>query len=81
MFCFKGYHDCFICISVYSFSTFAKFSEKLTFLIPWYAHEYNVRNFSFSENFLYVLDEVSLMLMRNLKFRNDAWMDISAILS
>ena len=32
------------------FSTYAKFSEKLTFLIPW------VRNVSFSENFAYVLN-------------------------
>ena len=43
-----------------SFSTFAKFSEKLTFLIP-YTHTYvcvsGVRNISFSENFANVLKE------------------------
>ena len=33
-------------------STYAKLSEKLTFLIPWYAHAYQgVRDVSFSENF------------------------------
>ena len=35
----------------YSFSTYAKFSKKLTFLIP-YQEE-----ISFSENFAYVLNE------------------------
>ena len=35
------------------FSTYAKFSEKLTFLIPWYAH---VRTWKFA----YVLNEWSL---------------------
>ena len=34
-------------------STYAKFSEKLTFLTSWYAH---VRVCSFSENFAYVLN-------------------------
>ena len=38
-----------------------KFSEKLTFLTPWYAHVHTcayqgVRNVSFSENFAYVLN-------------------------
>ena len=35
-------------------STYAKFSEKLTFLTPWYAE---VKNVNFSENFAYVLNE------------------------
>ena len=43
----------------HSFSTYAKFSEKLTFLNPWYAHIHvsrtcahqGVRNASFSEKF------------------------------
>ena len=34
------------------------FSEKLTFLTPWYACAYQeVSNVSFSENFAYVLNE------------------------
>ena len=39
-----------------SFSTCRTFSKKLTFLTPWYAH---VRNVSFSENFVYVINEWS----------------------
>ena len=38
----------------HSFSTYAKFSEKLTFLTPWYEH---ARNFDFSENFASALNE------------------------
>ena len=48
----------------YSFSTYAKFSEKRIFLTPWYVHTFvyqGVRNVSFSENFLYVLNEWSLI--------------------
>ena len=45
----------------HSFSTYAEFSEKLTFLTPWLrtsACAYQeVRNDSFSENFAYVLNE------------------------
>ena len=43
----------------HSFSTFAKFSEKSTFLILRYAHVrvLGVRNLSFSENFAYVLNK------------------------
>ena len=33
-----------------------KFSQKLTFLKPWYAYQ-EVRNVSFSENFAYVINE------------------------
>ena len=44
------------------FSTYAKFSEKPTFLTPWYVHVHTcvyqgVRNVSFSENVAYVLNE------------------------
>ena len=39
----------------HSFSTCAKFSEKLTFLTPWYVPVR--RNVSFSKNFAYVLNE------------------------
>ena len=39
----------------HSFSTFAKFSEKLTFLTPWNAN--TPWNVSFSENFALVLNE------------------------
>ena len=49
---------------VHPFSTYTKFSEKLTFLTPWYAHIRvrirEVRNVSFSENFAYVLNAWSL---------------------
>ena len=42
------------------FSTYAKFSEKLTFVTPRYAHVrvriMGVRNVSFSENFAYVVN-------------------------
>ena len=35
---FGGYY--YDCVEKdYSFTTFAKFSEKLTFIAPWYAHE------------------------------------------
>ena len=36
----KNYHRCRITTADWdhSFSTYAKFSEKLTFLTPWYAH-------------------------------------------
>ena len=47
----------------HSFSIYAKFSEKLTFLIPWFASwgwGGRIRNFRFSENFSYVLNERSL---------------------
>ena len=43
-----------------SFSTYAKFAEKLTFLHPLYAHISvqikGLRNASFSENFAYALN-------------------------
>ena len=47
-------------------STYAIFSEKLTFLITWYAHVrtwayQGVRNVSFSNNFAYVLNEWPLV--------------------
>ena len=45
------------------FSTFPKFSEKLTFLTPWYAHVrvyQGLRNASFSESFGNVLNKWSL---------------------
>ena len=42
-------------------STYAKFSEKLTFLSPWYAHVLvrirGLEMFFFSENVAYVLNE------------------------
>ena len=46
----------------HSFSALAKFSEKLIFLTPWYAHTHTcayqgVRNVSFSKNFANVLNE------------------------
>ena len=45
----------------HSFNTYGKFSEKRTFLTPWYAHVctcayHGVKNVSFSENFAYVLN-------------------------
>ena len=47
----------------HSFSTYAKFSEKLTFLAPWYTHVtcayQGVRNNNFSENFACVRNEWS----------------------
>ena len=45
-------------------STYATFSEKLTFLTPWYAHVrayQGVRNVSFSENIAYVRNGWSLI--------------------
>ena len=49
------------------FSKYAKFSEKLTFLTPCFAHErtcayQGVRIVSFSENFAYVLNGWSLVV-------------------
>ena len=56
-----------------SFSTLAKFSEKLTVLTPWYGHAcvsyQGVRNLSFSENLANVLNEWWLCISDNLKFR------------
>ena len=46
-----------IIIRDHSFSTCTKFSEKPTFLTPWYAQYQGVRNISFSEYFAYVLNE------------------------
>ena len=44
------------------FSTYAKCSKKLTFITSWYAYVRNgVRNVSFSENFVYVLNGYSEM--------------------
>ena len=76
-------HDCIqpaggLLIALYvnwdhSFSTFAKFSEKLIVLTPWYIRTrtcayQRVRNISFSENFAYVLNEWPLAnLIRNNK--------------
>ena len=44
----------------HSFSTYAKFSEKLKFDIPWYAHVTHIQgvgNVSFTEDFAYVLND------------------------
>ena len=41
-----------------SFNTYAKFSEKLIFVTPWFAHG-RVRNNSFLENFAHVVNEWS----------------------
>ena len=49
----------------YSFSTYAKYSEKLIFLTPSYCAYQGVRNVSFSENFAHVLNEWSLMMIMN----------------
>ena len=57
----------FACMNIsmrdYSFSMYAKFSEKLTILNPWItrtcAYQW-VRNVSFSQNFVYVPNEWSL---------------------
>ena len=46
----------------HSFSTYAKFSEKVTFLTPWYAHQQRVRNV---ENFAYVLNQSSFLRSEN----------------
>ena len=44
-------------------SMYAKFSEKLTFLIPWRTCAYQgVKNVGFSENFVYALNVWSVML-------------------
>ena len=47
-----------------SFITFAKFSEKLTFLTPWYTHvsSYQGVNVSFPEKFANVVNEWSRMI-------------------
>ena len=44
---------------------YAKFSEKLTYLKPWYAHVHisGVGNVSFSDNFAYLPNEWSLDLL------------------
>ena len=51
----------------HSFIRYAKSSEKLTFLTPWYAHVrvayQGVRNDSFSENFAYAVNGWSLVLL------------------
>ena len=51
----------------YSFSTYSKFSKKLTFLTLFYAYvlvrKMGVRNVNFSENFAYVLNELPLIVM------------------
>ena len=62
---------------VYPFSTYAKFSEKLTFLTPWCAYQ-GVRNVSFSENFAYVLNGWSPYL-RILMFDNNSYQKASFI--
>ena len=46
----------------HSFSKYTKFSEKLTVLIPWYAHIKGVKDVSLLENFAYVLNEQSQIL-------------------
>ena len=43
------------CFWDHPFSTYASFSEKLTFLTPWYAHVL-IRKASFSESFADVLN-------------------------
>ena len=60
----------------HSFSTYAKFSEKLTFLTPWYPMLrtcacQGVRNVSFSENFAYVLNEWFLRCVQKLATYSD----------
>ena len=54
----------------YSFSIYAKFSEKLTFRTPWYAHVRvyirGIRNISFLENFAYFLNEWSPSKFKNI---------------
>ena len=46
----------------HSFSTYAEFSERVTFLIPWYAQQQRVRNV---ENFAYVLNQSSFLRAEN----------------
>ena len=61
----------------HSFSTFAKFSKKLTFLNPWYA-----RNVSFSGNFANVLNkwyhmkEIKETYIQNHEYRFDYTFEI-----
>ena len=63
----------------HSFSTFAKRSDKLTFLTPWYAHMcayQGIRNVSLSENFAHLLIEWSLLffpLKTQQNFLLDLW--------
>ena len=71
----------------YLFSKYAKFSEKLKFLTPWYAHirtcdthvrtrgtrtcaYQGVQNFSFSENFTYILNEWALTWQAYFRMNN-----------
>ena len=52
--------------AIISFGTYAKFSEKLTFLTHWLCADQVIRNVSFSENFTYVLNKwspISLMYL------------------
>ena len=51
----------------HSFSTYTKFYEKLTVLTSWYG----VRNISFSENFVYVLNEWPFENLSGLGQRRD----------
>ena len=63
----------------HSFSTYAKHSEKLIFLTPWYAkirlHNRGVRKVSFSESFAYVLYECSLISISMKYFIIGVWQD------
>ena len=71
-------------IRVYPFSTYVKFSEKLTFLTPWYACAYQgVRNVSFSENFAYVLNGWPLKLIQiwNLERKTNLDKSMKSLLS
>ena len=56
-------------------SMYAKFSKKLPFLTPWYAHVRvrirGVRNVSFSENFAYVLNGWPLIVTFQLKYSQE----------
>ena len=56
-------------------SMYAKFSKKLPFLTPWYAHVrvriWGVRNVSFSENFAYVLNGWPLTVTFQLKYSQE----------
>ena len=65
--CFCGMFDWWKALRGYSFSIYAKFSEKLTSLTPWYAHVRvsGVRNLSFSDDFTYVRNEWALDFVPN----------------
>ena len=58
--------QCYFQVSIrdHSFSTYAKFSEKLRFFNPWYAHVHvharGVGHVSFSKNFACIVNEWSL---------------------